>query len=140
MEWYYWLVIVVVIYFVLKKVYELFRKRNKERRYRIRLDKAWEKKRIKDIEIKREKNKYFFDKYKNHEIVDNIMNGHLWLEGTGEQILDSLGKPLDVDSKVTKTKRKETWKYNKVGKNRYNLKIYFENGFVVGWDENKQLS
>lgn len=47
--------------------------------------------------------------------------------------MDSLGRPLDIDQKVLKTK--EVWKYNQTGKGRYALRITLENGEVVGWDQ-----
>ena len=63
------------------------------------------------------------------------MKKHFWQGQTEEQLLDSLGKPKDIDQKVLKTKTKEIWKYNETGKNRYALKITLENGKVVGWDQ-----
>ncbi|WP_310440514.1 hypothetical protein [Sulfuricurvum sp.] len=73
-------------------------------------------------------------KYQNEELVDMIMSGKYWQGQTEEQLRDSLGKPLDIDQKVLKTKTKEIWKYNQTAKNRYSLKIILEDGFVVGWD------
>ncbi|OUD11714.1 DUF2845 domain-containing protein [Thioflexithrix psekupsensis] len=73
-------------------------------------------------------------KYGNVEIVDMIMKKMFWQGQTTEQLIDSLGKPLDIDKKVMKTKTKETWKYNKTGRGRYALRIILEDGYVVGWD------
>jgi hypothetical protein len=58
-----------------------------------------------------------------------------WQGQTQEQLLDSLGRPADTDTKVLKTKTKEIWKYNRVGKNRFGLRVTVENGVVVGWDK-----
>lgn len=74
-------------------------------------------------------------KYNNEEIVDLIMSKSFWQGQTEEQLIDSLGKPLDIDQKVLKTKTKETWKYDQTAKNRYDLKVILENGLVVGWDQ-----
>ena len=74
-------------------------------------------------------------KYGNSEIVERIMNSEVWQGATEEHVLDSLGKPLDIDQKVLKTKTKEIWKYEQVAKNRYALKVVIENGVVVGWDK-----
>ena len=74
-------------------------------------------------------------KYRNTTLVDKIMQGMFWQGQPASQLIDSLGKPLDIDQKVLKTKTKEVWKYNETGKNRYALKITLENGEVVGWDK-----
>lgn len=77
---------------------------------------------------------YLMEKYQNQELVDLLMSGKYWQGQTEEQLRDSLGKPLDIDQKVLKTKTKEIWKYNQTAKNRYALKIILEDGLVVGWD------
>jgi hypothetical protein len=53
---------------------------------------------------------------------------------TKEQVIDSLGPPLDIDIKTTKTKQRETLKYNQVRANAYGTKIIIENGIVIGWE------
>jgi hypothetical protein len=75
------------------------------------------------------------NKYGDVELVNRIMQKAFWQGQTQEQLLDSLGRPLDTDERVLKTKTKEIWKYNRVGKNRYGLRITLENGVVVGWDQ-----
>ena len=81
---------------------------------------------------KREK---LMTKYGDSDLVERLMKKSIWQGQTEEQLIDSIGRPLDVDQKVLKTKVKETWKYDKSGKNRYNLKVIVENGFVIGWDK-----
>jgi hypothetical protein len=34
-----------------------------------------------------------------------------------------------------KTKRREIWKYGRMGGNRYSLRVTLEQGVVVGWEE-----
>jgi len=75
------------------------------------------------------------EKYRDAKIVDMIMKKQFWQGQTTKQLLDSLGRPRDIDQKVLKTKTKETWKYHETGKNRYALKIILENNEVVGWDQ-----
>lgn len=75
------------------------------------------------------------EKYGDAEIVQRILRKTIWQGQTQEQLLDSLGRPLDIDERVLKTKSKETWKYNQVGKNRFGLRVILENGIVVGWDQ-----
>lgn len=74
-------------------------------------------------------------KYGDAEIVDRIMKKMFWQSQTSEQLVDSLGKPVDVDRKVMKTKTKEVWKYNETGKGRYGLRITLEDDVVIGWDK-----
>ena len=82
----------------------------------------------------RKRREFLLQKYNNSEIVEDIMKHRFWQGQTSEQLLDSLGKPVDIDEKVLKTKIKEVWKYNRRGKNRYGLRITLENRYVVGWD------
>lgn len=74
-------------------------------------------------------------KYHDPQIVDKIMRHVFWQGQSQEQLLDSLGRPADIDQKVMKTKVKETWKYNPMGANRFGLRITIENSVVVGWDQ-----
>lgn len=84
---------------------------------------------------KKKRREELIKKYGDAEIVTRIMKKMFWQGQTQEQLRDSLGRPLDTDEKVLKTKTKEVWKYNRVGKNRYGLRITLENGIVVGWDQ-----
>ena len=52
-----------------------------------------------------------------------------------EQLLDSIGRPIDRDQRVLKTKTKETWKYHPSGRNRYRLRVMLEDDVVVGWEK-----
>jgi hypothetical protein len=72
-------------------------------------------------------------KYANEEIVDAIMAQQVWRGATMDQVIESWGKPVDIDETVTKHKRKETWKYLQVGQNRFKQRVFIENGHVVGW-------
>ena len=74
-------------------------------------------------------------KYKNDELVESLMQESFWRGQTADQLRDSLGEPLDIDQKVLKTKLKEVWKYQELGKNRYALKITLDDGVVVDWDQ-----
>ncbi|MCW8965782.1 MAG: DUF2845 domain-containing protein [Candidatus Pacearchaeota archaeon] len=105
MEWYYWFALAVIVMVVYRHY-----------------TKKWRKERL-------------MKKYKNTETVELIMSRSFWQGQTEEQLVDSLGKPLDIDQKVLKTKTKEIWKYNQTAKNSYSLKVTLENGLVVGWDQ-----
>jgi hypothetical protein len=74
-------------------------------------------------------------KCKDEELIERLMKESFWVGQTKEQLIDSLGEPLDVIQKVLKTKVKEVWKYEQTGKNRYGLKITLDDGVVVGWHQ-----
>jgi ribosomal protein L21E len=74
-------------------------------------------------------------KYNDQQVVVAIMNGSVWQGMSQEQLVDSRGQPEDKDQIVYKTKTKQTWKYGRVGKNRFRERIYVENGTVVGWKD-----
>lgn len=76
-----------------------------------------------------------YSKYGDYEVVDKLMGGGIWQGQSAEQLTDSLGKPVDVDLKVLKTKSKEIWKYAQTGRGRYALRVTVENDVVVGWDK-----
>lgn len=92
-----------------------------------------------DTKKKREaiarRRKELFDKYGDEEIVNRIMAGSYWQGQTSIQLADSLGRPVDMDRKIMKTKSKEVWKYQQTGKGRFGLRITLEDDVVVGWEE-----
>jgi hypothetical protein len=80
--------------------------------------------------------KYLKNKYDNDMwIVNAIDNGKFWQGQSAEQLIDSIGRPLAIDKQVLKTKTKETWKYQRLRKGQYGLRLFLENDFVVGWDK-----
>lgn len=74
------------------------------------------------------------DKYRDESIVQKLVQCQYWVGQSSEQLRDSLGEPVAVDDKLLKTIKREVWKYNQNGKNRYRLRITVENDRVVGWD------
>jgi hypothetical protein len=77
---------------------------------------------------------YLRAKYKDEVIVQRIINRECWRGETAEQLIDSLGRPADIDHKLLKTKSKEVWKYGHRGANRYAVRVTLENNVVIGWD------
>lgn len=75
------------------------------------------------------------EQYGDHETVDLIMMQRIWVGQTKEQLLSSRGPPVAVDHKLHKTKTKAVWKYDQVGKNRFDTRVTLENGEVVGFEE-----
>jgi hypothetical protein len=74
-------------------------------------------------------------KYGSAQIADAIIAQKIWQGMTCEQLVDSWGRPVDVDKKVYKQKTNETWKYGQTGKNRFSQRVFTENGVVVGWQQ-----
>jgi uncharacterized membrane protein len=62
------------------------------------------------------------------------MSRSVWEGQTEDELIDSLGEPIEVDQKILKTKSKEIWKYKKTGKGRFGLRVTLENNRVVGWE------
>lgn len=65
-----------------------------------------------------------------------ILEHRFWQGATRDMMIESLGSPVDVKESVYKTKVKHTYCYQPVAKNRYALRLYLEDGVVVGWDNN----
>lgn len=63
-----------------------------------------------------------------------MLIGAPWQGATTAMISEMLGPPVDVGLKVHKALRVEVWKYHQLAKNRFGLRITFENGVCVGWD------
>jgi hypothetical protein len=75
------------------------------------------------------------EKYQDEEVVQRIFAGFFWQGQTAEQLRDALGDPVEIDSKLLKTKKKEIWKYGHRGGARYDLRITLDDDLVVGWDQ-----
>jgi len=69
------------------------------------------------------------------EIVQRILDGQIWQGQTEEQLIDAIGSPAEVDTKVLKTMHREIWKYGRISAKRFRLRITVENGMVAGWDQ-----
>lgn len=74
-------------------------------------------------------------KHGDPAVAAKILNSMYWVGQTAEQLRDALGKPLEVDQKVLKTKKREVWKYHRTAKNRYALRITLDNDLVTEWDQ-----
>jgi hypothetical protein len=83
---------------------------------------------------KRRKLEYLIGKYGNEQVVALIYSHKYWQGQTAEQLLDPLGNPHGVDRKLLKTIKREVWKYNPRGVNRYGLRITLDNDIVTSWD------
>jgi hypothetical protein len=69
------------------------------------------------------------------ENAGRILRREIWQGATAEMVVESRGKPEDVDERLTAKKTRLVYKYGQTGKNRYRLRITIENGVVTGWEE-----
>lgn len=82
---------------------------------------------------------YLMGKYGDQLIVDRIMRHNFWQGQTAAQLEDSLGQPYAKDDKRLKTFKREIWKYNRTGKNRFALRITLEKRHC-GWVGPEELT
>lgn len=73
------------------------------------------------------------EKYGSAEVAKAIMRHRIWEGMTTEQLVDSRGRPVDIDQEIYKRTARETFKYDQAGRNRFRTRVYVENGVVVGW-------
>jgi uncharacterized protein YecT (DUF1311 family) len=66
-------------------------------------------------------------------IAARIIARDLWLGMTQEQLIESLGNPVEIGNEILRTKTKQVWKYGQTGKNRFRQRVTVENGIVSGW-------
>jgi hypothetical protein len=71
-------------------------------------------------------------------MAEAILQGRFWKGATFEMIYESLGAAAHSTERVLKTKTKTTLYFRPITAKRYALKIYFEHGRVVGWDDGNE--
>ena len=81
------------------------------------------------------RSKYLRCKYSDERVAERVVAGRRWEGQTSQQLIDSLGNPQSIEQKVLKTRKREIWKYDKRGANRYGLRVTLEDDIVVGWEE-----
>jgi uncharacterized protein len=69
----------------------------------------------------------------DEEVAARILAHEVWQGMTDAQLIESRGNPSDVGLEIIREKRRETWKYHQIGRNRFRERIYLENGVVIGW-------
>ena len=90
---------------------------------------------LRALSIRKQK-RYLMSKYTDDLAVERIMRKIVWQGMSEEQLVNSLGHPTAKSQTVQRLKIKETFKYNRIGKNRFKVRVEVENGTVVGWTEN----
>lgn len=81
---------------------------------------------------KEEKARLVKSKFKNLDakIINNIIDGFIWIGMTDEMAVYSIGKPSSINTSVNKWTSQEQWVYS-------NLYLYFENGKLVSYQQSK---
>jgi hypothetical protein len=87
------------------------------------------------ILVEKQKRKRLMVKYGDKDLVDALMAKKIWQGMSEEQLFDSWGKPVAIESHVYKTKTAQTFKYQQTGKNQFRERVRVENGYVVGWKQ-----
>ena len=72
------------------------------------------------------------------ENAQRVQNSELWQGATSEMVYEMFGSPVQVDEKALKTKTKATYKYFQIGQNRFALRIMFDDGVVVKWEDKRK--
>jgi hypothetical protein len=78
---------------------------------------------------------YLRTKYGDERVVEWILQRRFWQGQTSQQLMDSLGNPRGIDRKSMATRKREVWKYNPRGVNRFGLRITLDNDIVANWDQ-----
>lgn len=73
-------------------------------------------------------------KYQDEVVVNAVMAGDIWHDMTKAQLIDAWGQPDDVETKVMKSKIRETYKFGRIGVNRFERRAVLENDVVVAWE------
>lgn len=67
------------------------------------------------------------------EIAEKIFDHNVWVGMSADHLRLSWGPPSDIEQTRTRKLVRETWKYNQVGVNRFEDRIFIENDEVSGW-------
>jgi hypothetical protein len=67
--------------------------------------------------------------------VPLLLIGEPWIGCTAPMLVEMLGPPVTYDETVLPGKNKRTYKYRRLAKGRFGLKVFLENDVVCGWEE-----
>jgi len=82
-----------------------------------------------------QREKMLRDRYGNSKYLNYIINRKICIGFTEDMLLDSIGNPVDRDLDMSIKKRKEVWKYDHEGGNRYKTRVIIENRIVTGFKQ-----
>lgn len=73
-------------------------------------------------------------KYDNEDLFKKIISGSIWYKQSLEELIDAIGLPQQISYEVMKVNKREIWKYDHQGGDRYNLIVLLENDSVISWE------
>jgi hypothetical protein len=121
-------VALIVCLFAIRRATAAYLRRLSDRREAHRQTQAF-------LEYQRQRREALIAKYRDEAAVSLIMAGSVWHDMSKEQLIDAWGIPDDIETKVTKTKIREIYKFGRTGVNRFQRRAILENDAVVGWEE-----
>jgi flagellar biosynthesis component FlhA len=65
--------------------------------------------------------------------ADRILNHQIWKGMTTAMLVESKGYPGYIQEIQLKTKYKEIWSYDKIGKGKFRISVTIENSIVTGY-------
>jgi type II secretory pathway pseudopilin PulG len=133
---FYTLVVVVLLAIVGFLAARFYLGRAREQREAERTREAAEVARQRAEQLTREQRDSLVERF-GAEDADRILRHEIWQGQTEVMLIASRGAPADEEEHVMKTKTKRTYKYDPQGANRYGLRVFVENGVVVGWEGKK---
>lgn len=71
------------------------------------------------------------------EVAQRIEDQILWQGATPDMVVDMFGPPVEVNEQQLKTKTKTMYKYFQTGKNRFALRVIFDDDSVVKWEDRR---
>lgn len=111
------------------------KKRKAAEAHRIAIQQATQRRLAREAEEDAARERELVERY-GDEIAARVLAGeYYWQGATMDQVEEGLGCAAHVRERVYKSKTKTTWCYHEIGRNRYAVKIHFEDGIVVGWDD-----
>jgi hypothetical protein len=110
--------------------------RAQERRDAERTREAAEAARQRAEQLGREQRESLVERF-GAENAERILRREIWQGQTEIMLIASRGAPADEEEHVMKTKMKRVYKYDRQGANRFGLRVFVEDGVVVGWEGKK---
>lgn len=76
-----------------------------------------------------------FRKYGDDDIAEAIAKETFVKGMTGEMLTESIGRPHSITHQTVEEQNQEVWNYYPQGADRFGLKITFEEGKIIAWDQ-----
>ena len=76
-----------------------------------------------------------FRKYGDDDIAEAIAKETFVKGMTGEMLTESIGRPHSITHQTVEGRDQEVWNYYPQGADQFGLKITFEEGKIIAWDQ-----